>query len=217
MPRPLDARPMSFLFPFGCRDPVTQKWVRARYVAERHEISARCAAEDSYARWRDSARGNSCRRLAAYGQLQTVRVAAQFARKRSSLRSYVGVSDSRIRRASVRRLFLSARLRNLTTLPPREIDIEVLPVRREVVRIEAQEPGLHKVVVDLHDVRNQWHVDLRQLGHAPRESGLLAKIRLAHHLLVEPIVFDHAESRRIHHRRLRTLELRQIAIPERRP
>ena len=29
-----------FLFPFRYRDPLTGKWVRARYVAERHEIAA---------------------------------------------------------------------------------------------------------------------------------------------------------------------------------
>ena len=31
------------LYPFRFRDPLTGKWVRARYVAERHEIAARCA------------------------------------------------------------------------------------------------------------------------------------------------------------------------------
>jgi len=31
------------LFPFRYRDPLTGKWVRARYVAERHEIAARYA------------------------------------------------------------------------------------------------------------------------------------------------------------------------------
>lgn len=29
------------LFPFRYRDPRTRKWIRARYVAERHEIAAR--------------------------------------------------------------------------------------------------------------------------------------------------------------------------------
>jgi hypothetical protein len=33
------------LFPFRFRDPVTRKWVKARYVAERHVIAAR------YAEW----------------------------------------------------------------------------------------------------------------------------------------------------------------------
>jgi len=32
-------------YPFRFRDPVSGKWVRARYVAERHEIAAR------YAEW----------------------------------------------------------------------------------------------------------------------------------------------------------------------
>ena len=31
------------LFPFRYRDPLTGKWVRARYVAERHEIAKRYA------------------------------------------------------------------------------------------------------------------------------------------------------------------------------
>ena len=33
--------PRLELFPFRFRDPVTGKWVRARYRAERHEIAAR--------------------------------------------------------------------------------------------------------------------------------------------------------------------------------
>jgi hypothetical protein len=35
--------PRLELFPFRCRDPRTGKWIRARYVAERHEIAARYA------------------------------------------------------------------------------------------------------------------------------------------------------------------------------
>ena len=31
------------LYPFRCRDRVTGKWVKARYVAEQHEIAARHA------------------------------------------------------------------------------------------------------------------------------------------------------------------------------
>ena len=34
------AEPVS-LYPFRFRDPLTGKWVRARYVAERREIAAR--------------------------------------------------------------------------------------------------------------------------------------------------------------------------------
>jgi len=37
--------PRIELFPFRYRDPRTRKWIRARYVAERHEIAAR------YAEW----------------------------------------------------------------------------------------------------------------------------------------------------------------------
>jgi hypothetical protein len=39
-----DAEPLT-LYPFRFRDPLTGKWVRARYVAERREIAAR------YAEW----------------------------------------------------------------------------------------------------------------------------------------------------------------------
>jgi len=38
------AEPLT-LYPFRFRDPLTGKWVRARYVAERSEIAAR------YAEW----------------------------------------------------------------------------------------------------------------------------------------------------------------------
>ena len=41
MPGPLHAPPLLILFPFRFRDPVSGKWVRARYVAEPHEIAAR--------------------------------------------------------------------------------------------------------------------------------------------------------------------------------
>jgi hypothetical protein len=34
------------LYPFWFRDPVSGKWVRARYVAERREIAARYAEWD---------------------------------------------------------------------------------------------------------------------------------------------------------------------------
>ena len=37
--------PRLKLFPFRYRDRLTGKWVRARYVAERHEIAAR------YGKW----------------------------------------------------------------------------------------------------------------------------------------------------------------------
>jgi hypothetical protein len=35
--------PRLFLYPFRYRSPVTGKWVKARYVAEKHEIEARHA------------------------------------------------------------------------------------------------------------------------------------------------------------------------------
>ena len=35
--------PRLELFPFRFRDPVTGKWIKARYVAERHVIEARYA------------------------------------------------------------------------------------------------------------------------------------------------------------------------------
>jgi hypothetical protein len=43
MPGPPLAPPLLILFPFRFRDPVSGKWVCARYVAERHEIEARYA------------------------------------------------------------------------------------------------------------------------------------------------------------------------------
>ncbi len=45
VPGPLHAPALVVLYPFRFRDPVTRRWVRARYVAERHEIAAR------YAEW----------------------------------------------------------------------------------------------------------------------------------------------------------------------
>jgi hypothetical protein len=41
MPGPMHAPSLLILFPF--RDSVSSKWVRARYVAERHELEARYA------------------------------------------------------------------------------------------------------------------------------------------------------------------------------
>ena len=45
MPGPLHAPHVLVLFPFHFRDPVSGKWVRARYVAERHVIA------DRYREW----------------------------------------------------------------------------------------------------------------------------------------------------------------------
>ena len=41
MPGPLHVPRIIALFPFRYRDPLTGKWVRARYRAELHEIRAR--------------------------------------------------------------------------------------------------------------------------------------------------------------------------------
>jgi hypothetical protein len=41
MSGPLHAPPILVLFPFRFRDPVSGKWVRARYVAERNVIVER--------------------------------------------------------------------------------------------------------------------------------------------------------------------------------
>jgi hypothetical protein len=45
MPGPLHAPDVLSLYPFRFRDPVSGKWQRARYVAERHVITER------YAEW----------------------------------------------------------------------------------------------------------------------------------------------------------------------
>jgi hypothetical protein len=41
MPGPLHAPTVLVLYRFRFRDPVTGKWVKARYVAERRELEAR--------------------------------------------------------------------------------------------------------------------------------------------------------------------------------
>jgi hypothetical protein len=41
MPGPLHRPSVVFLYPLRFGDPLSGKWVRARYVAERHEITAR--------------------------------------------------------------------------------------------------------------------------------------------------------------------------------
>ena len=41
MPGPLQAPTVLLLYPFRFRDPVSGKWVRARYVAERSKIAER--------------------------------------------------------------------------------------------------------------------------------------------------------------------------------
>ena len=41
MPGPLHAPLLLILYPFRFRDPVSNKWVKPRYVAERHEIADR--------------------------------------------------------------------------------------------------------------------------------------------------------------------------------
>jgi hypothetical protein len=56
------------------------------------------------------------------------------------------------------RLFPLARRARLRALLRDRVDVEVLPVRREVVRMEAGYPPLHERVVDLRDVRDERHV-----------------------------------------------------------
>jgi hypothetical protein len=41
MPGPIHAPTVLVLYPFRFRDPVTRKWVMARYVAERGELEQR--------------------------------------------------------------------------------------------------------------------------------------------------------------------------------
>jgi len=43
MPGAQYAPTVLICYPFRFRDPVTDKWVKARYKAERHELEARCA------------------------------------------------------------------------------------------------------------------------------------------------------------------------------
>ena len=95
-------------------------------------------------------------------------------------------------------LLRSARDCRLPALLFGEIDVQVLPIRREVVGIEARNPRMHESIVDLGHMRDQRHVDLCQLRHLPRECRLLSNIGLAQHLLIELVIFAHAESRRIH-------------------
>ncbi len=45
MPGPLHSPKMLVLYAFRFRDPITHKWVKARYVAERRELDRR------YAEW----------------------------------------------------------------------------------------------------------------------------------------------------------------------
>ncbi len=42
MPGPQHAPSILILYPFRFRDPLSGKWVRARYVAERSVITERC-------------------------------------------------------------------------------------------------------------------------------------------------------------------------------
>ena len=46
MPGPLHAPTVLVLYPFRFRDPVSGKWIEARYVAERREL------EERYAEWK---------------------------------------------------------------------------------------------------------------------------------------------------------------------
>ena len=58
MSGPLYAPPILRLYPFLFRDPVSGKWVRARYVTEREVIAAR------YREWESPARRNCAGRSA---------------------------------------------------------------------------------------------------------------------------------------------------------
>jgi hypothetical protein len=93
---------------------------------------------------------------------------------------------------ALHRLLRSARNRRLPALLSREIDVQVLPIRREVVGIEARNPRLHESIVDLGYMWDQRHVDLCQLRHLPREYRLPSEIGLAQHLLIQLVIFARA-------------------------
>src|SRR2546430_13678554 len=96
--------------------------------------------------------------------------------------------------------------------PPREIDIEILPVRREYRRPETEDPGLHEIVLEAEYRRQLGHVRSGKLGHLACGDDLLGVGRAAQELLGGAVVLGEFELAYVDALRLLAVELQQFRI-----
>src|SRR5437879_2103494 len=101
---------------------------------------------------------------------------------------------------------------NPALLPPREIDIEILPVCREYRRPETEQPRLHEIVLEAEYRRQLGHVGSGQLGHLACGDDLLGVGRAAQELLGGAVVLGEFELAYVDALRLLAVELQQFRI-----
>jgi hypothetical protein len=101
---------------------------------------------------------------------------------------------------------------NPALLPPREIDIEILPVRREYGRPETEQPRLREIVLEAEYHRQLGHVGPGKLGHLARGGDLVGVGRAAEELLGSAIVLGEFELAYVDALRLLAVELQQCRI-----
>src|SRR5262249_12202517 len=134
--------------------------------------------------WRGSRRRSRCRASSRDSRITSWRTSRFAADERDSADSYV--CPRAWRGASPHRLLL-----------PREIDVEILPVRGVERLVVAEQPWLHEIILETEDRRNERDVGRRDLGRctrcgdAPRFVGTRVKA------IQSPIVFGELEACRV--------------------
>src|SRR5213592_4827488 len=101
-------------------------------------------------------------------------------------------------------------------LPPREIDIEILPVRRKYGRPETEQPRLHEIVLEAEYRRQLGHVGSGELGHLAGGNDPLGVSRAAQELFGNAVVFAEFELTYVDALRLLAIELQQFRVARRR-
>src|SRR5438876_6262457 len=105
---------------------------------------------------------------------------------------------------------------NPALLPPREIDIEILPVRRKYGRPETEQPRLHEIILEAEYPRQLGHVGSGELGHLAGGDDSLGVGRAAQELFGNAVVFAEFELTYVDALRLLAIELQQFRVARRR-
>src|SRR5438552_16526100 len=101
---------------------------------------------------------------------------------------------------------------NPALFPPREIDVEILPVVGVDLFAVALHPRLDEIVLESEDRRQDRRVSRRELGCLARGGVATFLVRACVKTVDRPIVFPQAKPRRIDGRRLAAVELVELWV-----
>src|SRR3989442_12771267 len=101
---------------------------------------------------------------------------------------------------------------NPALFPPREIDVEILPVVGVDLFAVSLHPRLDEIVLEPEDRRQDRRVSRRELGCLARGGVATFLVRARVKTIDRPIVFPQAKARRIHGRRLAAVELVELRV-----